>query len=49
MTLHTPGADTRHPMTSFPFANPTPEPTPTPEATPKPTGGPVISEEKCVI
>jgi hypothetical protein len=49
MTLHTPGADTGHPLTSFPFANPTPEPTPTPEATPKPEGGPVTTDERRVI
>jgi hypothetical protein len=49
MTLQTPGSATGHPMTSFPFANPTPEPTPTPEATPKPEGGPVTHAEKAVI
>ncbi len=49
LTLHTPGADTGHPMTSFPFANPTPTPTATPSATPKPEGGPVTSEEKRII
>jgi hypothetical protein len=49
MTLHTPGSATGHPLTSFPFANPTPEPSPTPDATPKPDGGPVTNEEKAVI
>jgi hypothetical protein len=49
MTLHTPGADTGHPLTSFPFQNPTPEPTATPSPTPKPEGGPVTSAEKRVI
>jgi hypothetical protein len=49
LTLHTPGADTGHPMTSFPFSNPTPEPTATPTPTPKPEGGPVTSDEKRVI
>jgi len=49
LTLHTPGADTGHPMTGFPFENPTPTPTPAPSATPKPEGGPVTSDEKAVI
>jgi hypothetical protein len=49
LTLQTPGADTGHPMASFPFANPTPTPTATPSATPKPEGGPVTSEEKRII
>src|SRR5215813_11556205 len=39
LTLQTPGANTGHPMTSFPFVNPTPTPTPKAEATPKPEGG----------
>ena len=49
LTLHTPGTDTGHPMTAFPFQNPTPTPTPTPSATPKPEGGPVTHDEKAVI
>jgi hypothetical protein len=49
MTLQTPGANTGHPMTSFPFANPTPEATPTPSPTPKPDRGPVTRDEKSVI
>lgn len=49
MTLHTPGANTGHPLTSFPFQNPTPTPTPTPKATPKPDRGPVTKDEKKVI
>ena len=49
LTLQTPGANTGHPMTSFPIVNPTPTPTPTPQATPKPEGGPVTSDEKRVI
>src|SRR3954465_11628320 len=61
LTLQTPGAGTGHPMTGFPFQNPTTTPTPTPAATPspppappppatpKPEGGPVTSDEKAVI